>query len=90
MIIPMIVKVFLYLFQCILTLIMIKGLSSFLEILIFELVLEFFEHAPDSIFDVVVADTTLNAQPVATVDERIPIATFTVWKMCEALDLKSN
>ncbi|GFR33852.1 hypothetical protein TNCT_150161 [Trichonephila clavata] len=79
MIIPMIVKVFLYLFQCIWTLIMIKGFSSFLKILIFELVLEFFEHG-----------TTLNAQPVATVDERIPIVTFTVWKMCEALDLKSN
>ncbi|GFR27247.1 hypothetical protein TNCT_629801 [Trichonephila clavata] len=69
-----------------------NDLPSFLEILIFELVLEFFEHCSSiQSFDVVVTDTTLDAQPVTTVDERIPIVhSFTVWKMCEALDLKAK
>ncbi|GFW38447.1 hypothetical protein TNCV_1333001 [Trichonephila clavipes] len=88
----MIFKVFLYLFQCALTLILKNDLPSFLEILILELVLELFEHcSPIQSFDGVVPDSILDAQPVSTVDERIPIVhSFTLWKMCKALDLKAK
>ncbi|GFS37436.1 hypothetical protein TNIN_416801 [Trichonephila inaurata madagascariensis] len=88
----MIFKVFLYLLRCSLTLILKNDLPSFLEILIFELVLELFEHcSPIQTFDGVVPDSTLDAQPVTTEEEFIPtVHCFTVWKMCEALDLKAK
>ncbi|GFY66336.1 hypothetical protein TNIN_405821 [Trichonephila inaurata madagascariensis] len=88
----MIFKVFLYLLQCALTLILKNDLPSFLEILIFELVLELFEHcSPIQPFDGVAPDSTLDGQPVITVNELIPIVhCFTVWKICEALDLKAK
>ncbi|GFV16128.1 hypothetical protein TNCV_3378921 [Trichonephila clavipes] len=88
----MIFKVFLYLLQCSLTLILKNDLSSFLEILIFELVLELFEHCfPIQSFDGVLPDSTLDVQPGATVNEFIPIVhSFTVLKICEALDLKAK
>ncbi|GFY57024.1 hypothetical protein TNIN_438301 [Trichonephila inaurata madagascariensis] len=62
-----------------------------MEILISELALELFKHcSPIKSFAGVVPDSTLDAQPVTTVDERIPIVhSLTVWKMCEALDLKA-
>ncbi|GFY40918.1 hypothetical protein TNIN_384451 [Trichonephila inaurata madagascariensis] len=88
----MILKVFLYLFQCALTLILKNYLPSFLEILMFELVMELMEHCSQiQFFHGVVPDTTLDAQPVTTVTELIPIVhSFTVWKICEALDLKAK
>ncbi|GFY41453.1 hypothetical protein TNIN_77571 [Trichonephila inaurata madagascariensis] len=66
--------------------------ASFLEILIFELVLELIEHCfPIQSFDGVVLDSTLDAQPVTTVNELIPIVhCFTVWKVYKALDLKAK
>ncbi|GFU25840.1 hypothetical protein TNCV_5103861 [Trichonephila clavipes] len=56
------------------------------------MVLELFERcSPIQCFAGVVPDSTLDAQPVATEEERIPIVhSFTVWKMCEALDLKAK
>ncbi|GFU00224.1 hypothetical protein TNCV_801931 [Trichonephila clavipes] len=92
MIVPMILKVFLYLFQCALTLILKIYLPSFLEILIFELVLELFEHcSPIQSFEAVAPDSTLGAPSVTTVNELIPIVRcFTVWKICEAFDLKAE
>ncbi|GFY42702.1 hypothetical protein TNIN_147611 [Trichonephila inaurata madagascariensis] len=70
---------------------MVNDLPSFLEILIFELVLELIKHcSPIQSFDGVVSDTTA-AEHVITVDERIPIVhCFTVWKICETLDLKAK
>ncbi|GFS64742.1 hypothetical protein TNIN_331551 [Trichonephila inaurata madagascariensis] len=39
----------------------------------------------------VAPDSTLDGQPVITVNELIPIVhCFTVWKICEALDLKAK
>ncbi|GFY73467.1 hypothetical protein TNIN_166001 [Trichonephila inaurata madagascariensis] len=48
------------------------------------------EHcSPIQSFDGVVPDTTLDDQPATTVEELIPIVhCFTVWKICEALNLK--
>ncbi|GFX35543.1 hypothetical protein TNCV_103501 [Trichonephila clavipes] len=82
----MIFKVFLCFFQCALTLILRYDSPSFLEILIFELVLELIEHcSPVQTFDGVVPDTTPAALPAATLDEHIPVVhCFTVWKICEA------
>ncbi|GFY48559.1 hypothetical protein TNIN_185701 [Trichonephila inaurata madagascariensis] len=73
-------------------LILKNDLPSFLEILIFELVLELIEHCfPIQSFDGVVPDNTFDVQPVTTVNELIPIVhSFTVWKICEALDLKAK
>ncbi|GFS44682.1 hypothetical protein TNIN_93801, partial [Trichonephila inaurata madagascariensis] len=70
---------------------MINTLPSFLEILIFELVLELIKHFSQiQSFDGVLSDTTAS-EPVTTVDERIQIVhCFTVWKTCEALDLKAK
>ncbi|GFS34172.1 hypothetical protein TNIN_222181 [Trichonephila inaurata madagascariensis] len=50
------------------------------------------EHcSPIQSFDGVVPDTTFDAPPVTTVNELIPIVhSFTVWKICEALDLKAK
>ncbi|GFU56306.1 hypothetical protein TNCV_582401 [Trichonephila clavipes] len=81
-----------HLFQCELTLILKNDLPSFLEILIFELVLELIEHcSPIQSFDGIVLDTTPDAQPVTTVSKLIPIVhCFTVWKIYEALDLKAK
>ncbi|GFW43328.1 uncharacterized protein TNCV_2923761 [Trichonephila clavipes] len=64
----------------------------FLEILIFELALELFEHCSlIQSFDGVLPDSTLVVQPVISVDERIPIVhSLTVWKICEAFDLKAE
>ncbi|GFX79732.1 hypothetical protein TNCV_2746511 [Trichonephila clavipes] len=92
MIITLILRVFLYLIQCTLTLISKNDLPSFLEILIFELVLELFEHCtPIQSFDGDAPDSTLGAPSVTTVNELIPIVhCFTVWKICEALDLKAK
>ncbi|GFX73916.1 hypothetical protein TNCV_397271 [Trichonephila clavipes] len=74
MITPMILKVFLYLFQYALTLILKNDLLSFREILIFELVLELFERcSPIQSFDRVVPDPILDARPATTASERIPI-----------------
>ncbi|GFW56529.1 hypothetical protein TNCV_1862391 [Trichonephila clavipes] len=58
----------------------------------FKLLLELIEHcSPIQSFGGVVPDTTLDAQPVATVNELIPVVhCFTVWKLCEALDLKDK
>ncbi|GFU19478.1 hypothetical protein TNCV_4371541 [Trichonephila clavipes] len=83
----MIFKVFLYLLQWALALILKNDLPSFLEILIFELALELFEHcSPIQFFDGVVPDSTLKAQLMTTVDKRIPIIhSLTVWKMLERL-----
>ncbi|GFY72466.1 hypothetical protein TNIN_477761 [Trichonephila inaurata madagascariensis] len=69
-----------------------NDLPSFLEILIFELVLELIEHcSPIQSIDRVVPDSTLDAQPVTTGDELITtVHCFTVWKMCEAIDLKAK
>ncbi|GFY76212.1 hypothetical protein TNIN_160121 [Trichonephila inaurata madagascariensis] len=91
MIIPIILKVFVCLFQC-LTLILKNDLPSFLEILIFELVLELIELCSlIQSFDGVVPETNLDAQHVTLANELIPIVhTFTVWKICEALDLKAK
>ncbi|GFY57841.1 hypothetical protein TNIN_500751 [Trichonephila inaurata madagascariensis] len=88
----MIFKVFSYLLQCALTLLLKNDLPSFLEILIFEFVLELFERcSPIQSFDGVEPDSTLDAKPVTNVDELIPIVhSFTVWKMCQALDLKAK
>ncbi|GFX45100.1 hypothetical protein TNCV_3431481 [Trichonephila clavipes] len=85
-------KVFLYLFQCALTLILRNDLPSFLEIFIFELVLELIERCSlIQSFDGVVHTTTPAALLGTTLDERIPIVhSLTVWKMCEALDLKAK
>ncbi|GFS63127.1 hypothetical protein TNCV_3743621 [Trichonephila clavipes] len=92
MIIDMILKVFLYLFQCALTLILRNDLPSFLEILILDLVVELIEHFTSTqFFDGVVPDPTAPASLVTSVEERIPIVhSFTVWKICEALDLKAK
>ncbi|GFY60721.1 hypothetical protein TNIN_432381 [Trichonephila inaurata madagascariensis] len=86
----MIFKIFLYLFQCVLILIVRNDLSSFLEI--FELVLELIEHcSPIQTFDGVVPDTTPAALPATTLDEHNPIVhSVTILKMCEALDLKAK
>ncbi|GFV36505.1 hypothetical protein TNCV_2260241 [Trichonephila clavipes] len=67
-------------------------LESTIEILIFELALELFEHCCSiQSFDGVVPDSNLDDQPVTTVDERIPIVhSLTVWKVCDALDLKAK
>ncbi|GFY58316.1 hypothetical protein TNIN_323921 [Trichonephila inaurata madagascariensis] len=92
MIILVILKVFLYLFQCTLTLIFKNDLPSFLEISIFELVLELIGHCfLIQSFDGIVPDTSLDAQPVTTVNELIPIVhSFPVWKISVALDLKAK
>ncbi|GFY68344.1 hypothetical protein TNIN_14581 [Trichonephila inaurata madagascariensis] len=63
-----------------------------LKILIFELVLELIELcSPIQYFDGVVTETNLDAQHMTTANELIPIVhSFTVWKICEALDLKTK
>ncbi|GFY57739.1 hypothetical protein TNIN_107761 [Trichonephila inaurata madagascariensis] len=88
----MILKIFSYLFECALTLILRNYLPSFLEILNFELVLEIIEHcSPFQTFDGVVQDTTLDDQTVTTENELILVVhCFTVWKICEALVLKAK
>ncbi|GFY18896.1 hypothetical protein TNCV_3875841 [Trichonephila clavipes] len=65
---------------------------SFLDILIFELVLELIEHcSPIQSFDGVVLDTTLDSLSVTTVNEFIPtIQWLTVWEICKALDMKAK
>ncbi|GFY58758.1 hypothetical protein TNIN_421861 [Trichonephila inaurata madagascariensis] len=71
--------------------IMKKDLSSLLEILISELVLELIEHYSPIQSFCGVKPNTLHAQPVTTVNEIIPIVhCFTFWKICETLDLKAS
>ncbi|GFY58509.1 hypothetical protein TNIN_380691 [Trichonephila inaurata madagascariensis] len=88
----MIYEVFLHLLQCSWTLVFRNDLPSFLEIFIFELLLELINHrSPIQFFDGITPDTTLAAQPVTTVEEHIPVVhSFVIWKMCEALELKAK
>ncbi|GFY56550.1 hypothetical protein TNIN_371311 [Trichonephila inaurata madagascariensis] len=86
----MILKVFLHLFQCALALTLKNDFPSFLEILIFELVLELMENCSlIQSFNLALPDITLDTQHVTPVNECILfVHWFTIWKICEALDLK--
>ncbi|GFQ79093.1 hypothetical protein TNCT_731321 [Trichonephila clavata] len=86
----MIFEVFLHLLQYALTLVFRNDLPTFFEIIILDLVLEIVKlYSTTQYFDDNVPETSLAAQPVTTVDERIPIVySLTVWKIYEALDLK--
>ncbi|GFQ79309.1 hypothetical protein TNCT_573321 [Trichonephila clavata] len=82
----MIFEIFLHLLQCALTLFFRNDLPTFFEIIILDLVLELVKlYSTTQYSDGNVLQTT------PAVDVQIPtVNSLTVWKMCEALDLKVN
>ncbi|GFR21571.1 hypothetical protein TNCT_168631 [Trichonephila clavata] len=88
----MIFEVFLHLLQCLLTLVFRNDLPTFFEIIILDLLMELFklysttQYSDGNLPETDPADLTATA-----VEEHIPIVhSVTVWKICEALDLKVN
>ncbi|GFX53879.1 hypothetical protein TNCV_1598251 [Trichonephila clavipes] len=83
---------FLRLFQCVFTLVFRNDLPIFFEIIILDLVLELVKlYSTSQYSDGNVPETTPADITVTTINEYIPIVhSVTVWKMCEALDLKIN
>ncbi|GFQ95156.1 hypothetical protein TNCT_117631 [Trichonephila clavata] len=88
----MIFEVFLHLLQCALTLVFWNDLPTFFEIIILDLVMELVklcsmtQYSAGNVLETISTDLT-----VTTVDVPIPtVNSFTVWKICEALDLKVN
>ncbi|GFQ76935.1 hypothetical protein TNCT_690681 [Trichonephila clavata] len=88
----MIFEVFLHLLQCALTLVFRNDLPTFFEIIILDLGLELVKlYSTTQYSDGYVLETTPADLTVTTADVPIPtVNSFTVWKMCEALDLKVN
>ncbi|GFV88349.1 hypothetical protein TNCV_1241621 [Trichonephila clavipes] len=87
----MIYEVFFHLLQRVLTLVFRNDLPSFFEILILDLLVELFKpYSTYQLLDGSLLETSA-AIPMTTVEERIPVVhSFTIWKMCEALDLKAK
>ncbi|GFQ75954.1 hypothetical protein TNCT_408061 [Trichonephila clavata] len=54
--------------------------------------LEFYKpYSTSQLFDGSLPETSAAALPMTTVEERIPVVhSLTIWKMCEALDLKAQ
>ncbi|GFS46741.1 hypothetical protein TNIN_93271 [Trichonephila inaurata madagascariensis] len=87
----MIFEVLLHLLQRALALIFRNDFPSFLEIIFFELIMELIKHCSTTqLLNEIVPETSAAANET-TLDEHVPIVnSFTVWKICEGLDLKAK